>query len=173
MMMASARSGAQFLPMWIPIHCRNKWLPILIEILTIRKSFGRLGFHHTFYQLMFSHWWCFLYLHWPQDVCTCETHSYREMFDLPTCVSCPSASDEEWMYTELEKRLNWCYIWIVEAIHFLQEFYRAVFQNPHFIGTCVTVYDWWQVWQFPFDARWNTGKEYRQKFCCAVKWWSD
>ena len=40
----------------------------------------------------------------PQDVRTCETHSYREMFDLPTCVSCPSASDEGWMYTVLKNQ---------------------------------------------------------------------
>ena len=36
----------------------------------------------------------------------CETHAYREMSDLPTCVSCPSASDEAWMYTVL----NWTYV---------------------------------------------------------------
>ena len=115
-------------------------------------SFGRLAFDRTFYQLMFPHGRRMFYLHWQQDVCTCENHSYRKMFDLPTCVSCPSAPDEGWKNKENMKRLNWCYLWTVEAIHFLQQF-RAVFQNPHFIDTCATVYDWWQVWQVPFDDR--------------------
>ena len=35
---------------------------------------------------------------------TCETHSYREMFDLTTCASCPSAPDEGWMYTVLKNQ---------------------------------------------------------------------
>ena len=45
------------------------------------------------------------HLHWSQDVCTCETHSYTEMFDLPTFVSCPSVSDEGWMYTVLKNQM--------------------------------------------------------------------
>ena len=43
-------------------------------------------------------------LHWPQGICICETHSYKEIFDLPTCASCPSASGEGWMYTVLENQ---------------------------------------------------------------------
>ena len=44
----------------------------------------------------------FIILHLHHLHRTCETHSYTEMFDLPTCVSCPSATDEGWMYTVLK-----------------------------------------------------------------------
>ena len=49
------------------------------------------------------------------------------------------------------KGLDWCYLWIIEAIHFLQQF-RAVFQNPYFIDTCATVYDYVRFDNFPLMA---------------------
>ena len=39
----------------------------------------------------------------------------------------------------------------MEAIHFLQQF-RAVFQNPHFIDTCATVYTDDRFDNFPLMA---------------------
>ena len=82
---------------------------------------------------MFPHWWRMFYLHWPQSICTCETNSHREMFDLSTCSFCPSASGEGWMYTLLKNQTFELMLSLnVEAIHLLQQF-RAVFVlNPNF-----------------------------------------
>ena len=40
----------------------------------------------------------------PKGICTCKIHSHREIFHLPTCASCPSASDKEWMYTAMKNQ---------------------------------------------------------------------
>ena len=73
--------------------------------------------------------------------CTCEAHSHGGMFDLPTCVSCHSASDEEWMYTVLKNQKLEFMLSLVSGSYSCMQQFRAGFQNPHFIGTCATAYD--------------------------------
>ena len=51
------------------------------------------------------------------------------MFDLPTCVSCPSVSDEEWIYTVSKNQTFESMLSLDSgSYHFRQQF-RAVFQN--------------------------------------------
>ena len=60
---------------------------------------------------------------------------------LPTCVSCPSASDEGWMCAVLKNQTLESMLSLDSGSYSFSAAIQSGYQNPYFIDTCATVYD--------------------------------